>query len=402
MKHRRMIALARSPPFIVAIIILRHKHLQQKGVNIISNIILKSGRYKESTLVDMICTEAQKRAYHKKEKFRDNKARDTFLDRLGCYCEFKQVPNTIKYDICVFKYPKTAAETKIHKGIYQYLAPLILDKVINTENGRWTLLSAQDFASCCSMMNRNYNTMKYNQRAVETDLSIPIFTVSEYFNKADNRISYYLQKCIAYLASMNCVFFDEIHIITTYETEVKDSDDGRSIEKTRRVNRHEASKDELDLVASLDEIASKTAGVRSNSDKWYGKTATRYKRTMAELYQEFKIKYVCRGFRLHRIDTDRCKEILATFSDKPISRYRQEIGMILKALLDDKAEERSQNHAYTDESYMEHFKDLSQITLPYDAPDIRPRLPSMKSYNDKLQQEADSTPVRLTEIMEGV
>ena len=94
-----------------------------KGDGAIKSINLNRGQYSEITLVDKICTAAQKRSYYKKEKFPNSKQREMFLERLSCYCDFEYDPNTKKYKIKeVFKYPRTAAEIKIHKDIYQYLA----------------------------------------------------------------------------------------------------------------------------------------------------------------------------------------------------------------------------------------------------------------------------------------
>ena len=46
-------------------------------------------------------------------------------------------------------------------------------------------------------------------------MGIPLQIVSEYFNKADNRIDDYIRQCIKYLASMNCVIYNETHMIGT-------------------------------------------------------------------------------------------------------------------------------------------------------------------------------------------
>ena len=57
-----------------------------KGDGIIKSINLNAGRYTEIKLVDMVCTEAQKRSYYRKNKFANNKQREMFLERLSCYC----------------------------------------------------------------------------------------------------------------------------------------------------------------------------------------------------------------------------------------------------------------------------------------------------------------------------
>lgn len=378
------------------------KSNRNKGDGIIKKINLKPGRYNEVTLVDKVCTDAEKKSYHMKEKFASAKYRQSFIDRLDCYCKYEYDQDAKKVNVKeVFKYPKTTAEVKVHKGIYQYLAPLILDKVINTEEGRWTMFNIHDLARDCCMYNKNYSTMKSNQGAVEKDLNIPQFTTSEFFNKADDRIDDYIRRCVKYLKEMNCVIFDEIHIICKiskdYETCLNEDTQEDEIHEYITNKRFEATKEEVDLYASLVEIASKKAGVRNHADKWYGKTAIKYNAELSKLLKDHNIKYVCPGFRLHRVDTDRCREILDSFSDKPINQYRKEIGFLLKNVMDGNAEKRVKKAGRADKFYLENFKDLSEITLLYGAPDIRPRLPSAKTQQERLQQKAENTAVKIFE-----
>lgn len=374
------------------------KSKTNKGDETIKKIDLKAGQYNEATLVDKVCTDAERRLYHKKEKFASAKHRQSFISRLDCYCKFKYDQDTKKVNVKeIFTYPKTQAEVKVH----QYLAPLILDKVINTEEGRWTIFNIQDIARDCYMCNKNYSTMKNNQDAVERDLHIPQFTTSEFFNKADNCIDDYIRRCIKYLKEMNCVIFDEIHIICkinkNYETCFNEDTQEDEIHEYITNKRFEATKEELDLYAGLVEIASRKAGVRNHADKWYGKTAIKYNAEISKLLKAHNIKYVCGGFRLHRVDTSRCKEILGSFSDKPINQYRKEIGVLLKTVMDGNAEKRIKKAGRADKFYLENFKDLSEITLLYGAPDIRPRLPSAKTRQERLQDEAENTAVRIFE-----
>lgn len=378
------------------------KSNRNKGDEIIKRIDLNRGQYNEATLVDKVCTDAEKKSYHNKEKFASTKYRQSFIDRLACYCKFEYDPVAKKVNIKeVFTYPKTQAEVKVHNDIYQYLTPLILDKVINSEEGRWTIFNIQDIARDCYMCNKNYSTVKSNQSAVEKDLHIPQFTTLEFFNKADDRIDDYIRRCVKYLKEMNCVIFDEIHIICKiiedYDTSFDEETKTNEIYQYRTNKRYEATKEEVDLYASLVEIASKKAGVRNNCDKRYGKTAIKYNAELSKLLKAHNIKYVCRGFRLHRVDTSRCKEILDSFSDKPINQYRKEIGVLLKNVMDGNAEKRVKKSGRADKFYLENFKDLSEITLLYGAPDIRPRLPSAKTQQERLQQEAENTAVKIFE-----
>lgn len=353
------------------------------------------GQYKESTLVDRICTDAQKRSYHQKEKFPNNRQRNMFLDRLSCYCTYEVDDSTKKYKIHhVYEYPRTAAEEKIHKGIYQYLAPLILNKLLNNGGDRSILFSSFSLAKECFMVNPNYALMKFNPKAVESDMEIPESRVSEYFNKSDNRIDYYIRQCLTYLESINCVMFNEGHLIKTYEQEFYyDAETETMVEHRKVSDLHMATKAEMDAYTEAVEIACERAGVRNNRDKWYGKAARKYRLELSKLLKTKKIKCAYKGFAVWKVNTKRCQEIYSNFMDKPILEYQTGIGYILKSIIDGNAERRS----LQDTQYLEHFKELSEITLLYDAPDISSQLPSAKSYQDRLADEVYSTDVVIIE-----
>ena len=131
-----------------------------KGDESINRIHLETVPYDESILVDKICTIAQKRSYHKKEKFANSKQRSMFIDRLSQYCEFEYDPGAKWISVKkIFDYPKTRAELKIHDGIYLYLTPLLLNEIIHSDNDRQSLFSVYELTKKSHMMNRNYGTI---------------------------------------------------------------------------------------------------------------------------------------------------------------------------------------------------------------------------------------------------
>lgn len=358
---------------------------QSEGVDTIS-LNVKPGHYKESTLVDRICTDAQKRSYQKNNRFSSNKQRDMFLERLSRYCTFEINESTRKYIVHkMYEYPKTAAEEKIHKGIYQYLAPLILNKLLDNGGDRSILFSSYSLAAECFMVNRNYPFMKFNPKAVEADMDIPENRVSEYFNKSANRIDYYIRQCLKYLESMNCVMYNEPHLIKTFDQEIHFDSEIETVVHHRKISDlHIATKEEMDTYTEAVEIACERAGVYNKRDKWYGKAARLYKTELDKLLKSRKIRCIYKGFAVWKVNTNRCQQVFDSFMDRPILDYQRGIGCILKAIIDGNAEKRS----LQDTQYIEHFRELSELTLLYDAPDIRPLLPSAKSYQDRLVQEA--------------
>lgn len=349
---------------------------------------LKRGVYQESTLVDKICSDAQRCSYHSKEKFASGKHKSMFLDTLARYCDYEYDAQNKRYTITeVFAYPKSLSDAKIHKGIYQYLAPLILNEVLFGDmcNDRKAVITSRDLAKTVEMVNGNYDNAKYNQDAMQTDLGFSQAVLAEYFNKADNRIDDYIRQCIKYLASMNCVIYNETHMIGIM-SKTAEIENGHVIIKPTQVRA--ATDEEMKLYSRLVEKASRRAKIISDREKWYGKKAVRYNTELTRLLKENNILFVCRAFELWRVDEKRCKDVLRSFADKTIGERQREIGTVLKCIMDTNAENRLDKNQALGKDYLEQFKRLSDITLLYDAPDLMKELPSVNGidYQSKMQE----------------
>ena len=350
---------------------------------------LKRGTYNENILVDKVCSEAQQRSYHRKEKFASGKYQSMFLDTLSRYCDYEYNAQTKKYTVLeVYKYPKSLYESKIHKGIYQYLAPLILNDVLfgKQSKDRKAVITSLDLARTISLVNSNYNNVKYNQDAAHIDLGFSQAVLAEYFNKADNRIDDYIRRCIKYLAAMNCVIYNETHMIGIMP-KTADIENGHIIVEPAMIRR--ATDDEMKLYSKLVEKASRKAKITTDSEKWYGKKAIRYNTELTRLMKENRIIFVCRAFELWKVDEEQCKNILRSFADKTIEMRRREIGAVLKVIMDSNAENRFEKNQALGSNYIEQFKRLSDITLPYEADDILKSLPTVqgKDYQETMREK---------------
>ena len=341
---------------------------------------LKLITYKERDLVNLICTDAQKRAYQDKGHFPSGKHRSMFLDKLSQYCEYDYIADKREYAITeIFDYPKTLMESRIHKGIYQYLAPLILNEVLfgDKSKERKAVITSMDLAKIIGVVNDNYDTVKYNQDAMEIDLGFSSCVLAEYFNKADNRIDDYIRRCIKYLKSMNCVIYNETHMIRTFPKQAE-IENGHVIVEPSQVRR--ATDDEMKLYSKLVDRASKKAGIENEQEKWYGKKAAKYNKILTALLKDNNIMFVCRSFELWRVDTDKCKYLMKEFAkDMTIEQRKQEIGVVLKTMMDSNAEKRLLKNPALGTDYLEQFQKLSDITLLYDADNIMKQLPSAKN-----------------------
>lgn len=349
---------------------------------------MKKGTFNEVTLVDKICSDAQRRSYHKKEKFVSGKYQSMFLDTLARYCDYEYDPTTKKYTVLeVYQQPKTLYDSKIHKGIYQYLAPLILYEVLygDSHKDRQAVITSADLAQTVKLVNGNYNNLKFNQVAAHKDMDFNLNILAEYFNKADNRIDDYVRRCIGYLAAMNCVIYNETHMIGTMP-KTADIENGHVIVAPGEIRK--ATDDEMTLYSKLVEKASRRAKITSDREKWYGKKSVCYNHELIRLLKENGILFVCRAFTLWRVDEEQCKKILRSFNDKTIDQRREEIGTVFKVIMDSNAEKRLEKNQGLGSDYIEQFKRLSDITLLYEADDVLKLLPSIKgkNYQNTLQE----------------
>lgn len=370
-----------------------------KGDESIKKIDLEPVLYDESVLVDKVCTAAQKRSYHKKEKFANNKQRSMFVERLSQYCEFTYDPDAKEVNVKkIFDYPKTRAELKIHDGIYQYLTPLLLDAIIHSENDRQSLFSVYELTKKSHMMNHNYGTMKFAQDEVSTGLHIPNKTISEYFDKADGYFHYYIKKCLKYLVETSCIIFNEVPIIK--KVTFVDAEINLNGCKARgKPDIHKATEEEMNLYAKLLETVDNELDIHSNQDRWFGKKAWTYQSTLSKLLKDHNIEYVIQGFEIYCVHPDRCQEIMQSFSEHSLDYYKQEIGTMLKEIVDSNAENRTEKHKLIDVDYLEHFKDLSKISLPYGAEDITKRIPALKdSYDKRMKSKLEQMEFEYSEV----
>lgn len=361
---------------------------------------IEKRNYTEKELVYMLCTPAQIQSYEQRNKFVGGKQRSMFLDRLAQYCSYDYDQATKSYNItALYDVPKTMAQSRLHKGIYQYLAPLILHEMINNhDENHKARLTVFDLAEKIAMVNSNYKCLKYNMEQVEDELDIPFYTVYEYFNKTDLQIDEYLRRCIKYLSSENCVIANEVHVIQTFKRDTQYKDDiGNHVEVIKVKDAHVATDEEMDLYARLIEEASKISGAYTNYEQWYGVNSNKFKRALKKLLDQNGIDYVCRGFEMWYVDLDKCKQMLHEYSDISLEDRTKMLGEVFKLLIDENAAKRAEKKSLIDTGYVEHFQSLSSITILHDAEDIRKQIKSWKSQSERLMEKANTINVEYRE-----
>lgn len=345
----------------------------------VKDVDLKKGSYLESTLVDKICSERQKLSYHKNNKFAGGKNRSGFLKVLSRYCEFEYDPDKKRYIITnTYDIPQSPYTDKMHKGIYEYLAPLILFHVYyEADDQKFTGTSA-DLARSIKVVNHNYNVMKYNQEDVKLSLGLDKNIILEYFSKLDNCVAEYLSRCLKYLESTGAIGYSETRMIGVMPKNAV-IDNWHIIVEPAEIRK--ATEQEIRDYFEMSGKVSEELHIISNQEKWYGKKGLRYKTEISRLLRSEGLLFMCKAFEISVKDAECCKNIFRSFRDKTIGQRQQEVGMILKAIMDGNAEKRAARKQNLKVDYIGQFKQLSDITLLYDAEDIFKSLPSVKDKN---------------------
>ena len=365
----------------------------------VRKIDLKKQMYHEYELVKKLCTEAQIKSYEKNYKFSGGKQRSIFLDKLSAYCEYEHDRQNRTYTITeLYDIPMTMAQARLHKGIYQFLAPLILNEMLNNhdENNK-ARMTIFDLARQVALINPNYDYVKFNMELSSDELDIPYLDINEFFKRADVKIDEYLRRCLKYLRSENCVLVNEVHVIQTFEEKVDISDGVAVITKVKDL--HTASDDEMNLYSRLVEEASNISGAHTNQEQWYGKNAQKFKRVLEESLRNNGIDYVCRAFEMWYVDLNKCEKMLAEYTQEfSIEEHADMLGKVFKLMIDENAENRLGKKSYFDTDYVEHFKTLSSLTILPDAEDLRGKFKGWKSKSEKMIEKAQDTVLKFNEV----
>lgn len=320
-----------------------------------ASVKLKRNWYKESTLVDKVCTNAQKRAYHKKEKFVNSKHKELFLAALSRYCTYEFDADTQKYKINqIFKSPRIDKTNKLTTGVFQYLSPIVLNEImLNKELDKG--FTALELAYKIKLVNKRYGGLRNHQKKTSKALGISEIIVSEYFNKVDDYINYYLRKCLTYLAEMGCFRFEEGHIIKRPSNFVRIVGNDILVENELRM----ATRQEVDLYHELAKQAADRAGVKTEKEKWYSKNSLRYRDGLSKLLLEHNILAIFKGIQIMDVDEARCAEIMELFNWN--ADYKKKMIDAFCEIINKNATSRYEKKENLDEDYLLQYQKLTEL-----------------------------------------
>jgi hypothetical protein len=282
---------------------------------------IKTGTISEKELVELFGTPAQKKSYEEHDRFVSS-YKSAVLKRATSQCEIKEVhkkkDGTQMYRITdVYSYPLPDTLPKMQKSLYKYIVPLILNTLVSDHDENNSIeITIGKWAREINMVNKNYNVVKYNREDISDEFGIQLDTINEFYDKADQMITYYINNALEYLRDAGLIIWRPVYRIVSEESSGTTTIDYEgNIETDIELTQHTASKEEMEFYAKCLRIADNEAEIESAGERYYSRKAFMFQDVLKrELYKR-KIKTVYCTYEAYYVHLDRCENVLKQFGD---------------------------------------------------------------------------------------
>ena len=331
---------------------------------------IKTGTFTEQQLVKSYGSDSQKKSYLENGHF-IGANKSSLLKKLTRYCDIKDNGDRTYSISEIYEYPLPANFKKMTSSLYQFTIPLLLTNLINGHDKNHKIdITLGKWAREISMVNHNYNLVKYNKEDTSKETQYSLATINEFQDKADDMIEWYITNSLDYLKSAGLIIWREVYRVNQ---EVSSGeaviDENGNISVDISIDSHQASKDEMDFYSQCVAVADKAAKIENASERYYSKKAKLFGEVLKrELYKE-KIKCVYKTYEAYYVDLDKCKYVLKQFgdfdSDKLISDFNTEFTSMLVGNAEkryDKSPDKYLTYPNKDD-YSLCFQGLCEITI---------------------------------------
>lgn len=278
-------------------------------------MVVKQGKIKEIDLVNKYASPAVKESYIKNGKLLTKNKR-TLLEKMSRYCKIVDLGKR-EYEITeVYPYILPANFKKMNTSLYQYIVPLLLEKIINGhDQNRKIDITLGKWAREINMVNQNYNLCKYNKEETSRAIKYELDTINEFYNKSDDMIEYYIMNALDYLKSAGLIIWRDVYKITSeVSDEMVEIDSDGVVHANIKLEIREASKEDMDFYAACIKVADEKANITNASERYYSKKSQRFNEALKDELYKRKIKLVYKSYEAYYIDLDKCSFVLNQFS----------------------------------------------------------------------------------------
>ena len=276
-------------------------------------MVVKQGKIKEIYLVNKYASPAVKESYIKNGKLLTKNKR-TLLEKMSRYCKIVDLGKR-EYEITeVYPYILPANFKKMNTSLYQYIVPLLLEKIINGhDQNRKIDITLGKWAREINMVNQNYNLCKYNKEETSRAIKYELDTINEFYNKSDDMIEYYIMNALDYLKSAGLIIWRDVYRITSeVSDEMVEIDSDGVVHANIKLETREASKEDMDFYAACIKVADEKANITNASERYYSKKSQRFNEALKDELYKRKIKLVYKSYEAYYIDLDKCSFVLTT------------------------------------------------------------------------------------------
>ena len=303
---------------------------------------IKTGKITEQELVGLFGSDSQKKSYEENGRFIGS-YKSAIFKKINKYCkiEEREKENGRKiYEIMdVYKYPLPNSLPKMQKSLYKYICPLILNYLIDNKynKDRRIDITVGKWSREISMVNRNYNLVKYNKEETAKETQYPIELIYEFIEKTDDMLDHYITTALDYLKSAGLIIWRESYRMNV---EVSDTDnvmidENGKVSLPLHIENKSATEEDMKYYSQCIHIADKEANINNYTERYYSKKSKRFNEVLKrELYKR-KIKCIYKTYEAYYIDPEKCEYILHQFQQtnkkKLIKEFNNEFtGMILE------------------------------------------------------------------------
>ncbi len=335
---------------------------------------IKLGKISESELVELFGSPSQKKSYAEKGKFTSS-YKSSLFKKINKYCKIKPLSKKNgeqMYKITeVYENPLPANFDKMSSSLYQYITPLILNKLINGHDKNNKIeITVGKWAREIHMVNHNYNLIKYNRDGAEKEFVLPLDTIDEFYDKTDHAINWYISKALGYLKSAGLIIWRENYRLNReVHDETSTIDDKGNVYVDITIENQEATEDDMQFYSECVAIADKEAGIKNDGERYYSKKSKVFSEALRrELYKR-KIKTVYKTYEAYYVHLDKCQQVLNNFGEFNEKQLISDFNREFSNLLIGNAEKRYDKNPDGYKNYMDKnnysidFQDLCEITI---------------------------------------
>lgn len=281
---------------------------------------IKLGKLTEKELVEIFGSDSQKKSYEENGKF-VSKYKTSLFKKVNKYCEVEELNKENgrrMYEITsIYKYPLPNSLPKMQKSLYKYICPLILNYLIDNEynESRKIDITVGKWSREISMVNRNYNLIKYNKESTSKETQYPIELIYEFIEKTDDMLDYYITSALDYLKSAGLIIWRESYRmnIETSDTSNVEIDENGKITLPLRIENKAATEDDMKYYSQCIRIADKEACINNYTERYYSKKSKRFNEVLKRELYKYKIKCIYKTYEAYYIDPEKCEYILHQF-----------------------------------------------------------------------------------------